>query len=178
MDNNQKAERYNQLLLRHDRLTERIADIKSEAAGMDLNKEQKAKVEDYERQIRELLSETYTLFKQKVFISMDLNITLDIAYDDNFNIKKSTNLNIKLPNKDLFYAFESWMNLSRLSGDYVEAIDGSMNIVYDIIEESLSNELGLTEADFLNGRVEIDDPIVHDENNASAIVTIYVKRKK
>ncbi len=109
---------------------------------------------------------------------MDLNIVLDIAYDDNFNIKKSTNLNIELPNKDLFYAFESWMNLSRLSGDYVEAIDGSMNIVYDIIEESLSNELGLTESDFLNGRVEIDDPIVHDENNASAIVTIYVKRKK
>ena len=109
---------------------------------------------------------------------MDLNITLDIAYDDNFNIKKSTNLNIKLPNKDLFYAFESWMNLSRLSGDYVDAIDGSMNIVYDIIEESLSNELGLTESDFINGLVDIDDPIVHDENNASAIVTIYVKRKK
>jgi len=109
---------------------------------------------------------------------MDLNITLDIVYDDNFNIKKSTNLNIELPNKDLFYAFESWMNLSRLSGDYVEAIDGSMHIVYDIIEESLSNELGLTESDFINGRVEIDDPIVHDENNASAIVTIYVKRKK
>lgn len=109
---------------------------------------------------------------------MDLNIALDIAYDDNFNIKKSTNLNIKLPNKDLFYAFESWMNLSRLSGDYVDAIDGSMNIVYDIIEESLSNELGLTESDFINGLVDIDDPIVHDENNASAIVTIYVKRKK
>lgn len=109
---------------------------------------------------------------------MDLNISLDIVYDDNFNIKKSTNLNIKLPNKDLFYAFESWMNLSRLSGDYVEAIDGSMNIVYDIIEESLSNELGLTESDFINGLVDIDDPIVHDENNASAIVTIYVKRKK
>ena len=63
MDNNQKAERYNQLLIKHDRLTERIADIKSEAAGMEFNKEQKAKVEDYERQIRELLSETYTLFK-------------------------------------------------------------------------------------------------------------------
>lgn len=109
---------------------------------------------------------------------MDLNIALDIVYDDNFNIKKSTNLNIKLPNKDLFYAFESWMNLSRLSGDYVDAIDGSMNIVYDIIEESLSNELGLTESDFINGLVDIDDPIVHDENNASTIVTIYVKRKK
>lgn len=109
---------------------------------------------------------------------MDLNITLDIVYDDNFSIKKSTNLNIKLPNKDLFYAFESWMNLSRLSGDYVDAIDGSMNIVYDIIEESLSNELGLSESDFINGLVDIDDPIAHDENNASAVVTIYVKRKK
>ncbi len=109
---------------------------------------------------------------------MDLKINLDIVYDDNFDIKKSTILNIKLPNKDLFYAFESWMNLSRLSGDYVEAIDGSMNIVYDIIEESLSNELGLTESDFINGLVDVDDIITHDENNASAIVTIYVKRKK
>lgn len=112
---------------------------------------------------------------------MDLNITLNIVYDDNFDIKKSTILNIKLPNKDLFYAFESWMNLSRLSGDYVEAIeciDGSMNIVYGIIEESLSNELGLTESDFINGLVDIGDPIVDDENNASAIITMYVKRKK
>ena len=109
---------------------------------------------------------------------MDLNITLDIVYDDNFNIKKSTNLNVKLPSKDLFYAFESWINLSRLSGDYVEAIDGSMDIVYGIVEESLSNELGLTESDFINGVVDIDDIISHDENNASAIVTIYVQRKK
>ena len=62
MDNNQKAERYNQLLLRHDRLTERIADIKSEAAGMELNTEQKEKVAEYERQIQQVIAETHTLF--------------------------------------------------------------------------------------------------------------------
>ena len=50
---------------------------------------------------------------------MDLKINLDIVYDDNFDIKKSTIINKELPNKDLFDAFESWMNLSRLSGDYV-----------------------------------------------------------
>jgi hypothetical protein len=62
MDNSQKAERYNQLLVRHDRLTERIADIKSEAAGMELNAEQKEKVAEYERQIQQVIAETHTLF--------------------------------------------------------------------------------------------------------------------
>ena len=62
MDNSQKAERYNQLLVRHDRLTERIADIKSEAAGMELNTDQKEKVAEYERQIQEVIAETHTLF--------------------------------------------------------------------------------------------------------------------
>jgi hypothetical protein len=112
---------------------------------------------------------------------MDLKINLDIVYDDNFDIKKSTIINIELPNKDLFYAFEAWLNLSRLSGKYVETIeciDESMNIVYGIVEESISNELGLTESDFINGLVDVDDIISHDENNASAIVSIYVKRKK
>jgi hypothetical protein len=68
-----------------------------------------------------------------------------------------------------------------LSGKYVETIeciDESMNIVYGIVEESISNELGLTESDFINGLVDVDDIISHDENNASAIVSIYVKRKK
>ena len=112
---------------------------------------------------------------------MDLKINLDIVYDDNFDIKKSTIINIELPNKDLFYSFEAWLNLSRLSGKYVETIeciDESMNIVYGIVEESISNELGLTESDFINGLVDVDDIISHDENNASAIVSIYVKRKK
>ena len=112
---------------------------------------------------------------------MDLNIVLDIVYDDNFDIKKSTNLNIKLPNKDLFYAFESWLNLSRLTGYYdksTNCTDVAMNIVYGIVQKSVSDELGLSDSDFINGLVDIDDPIAYDENNASAMVTIYVKRKK
>ena len=62
MDNDQKAEKYNQYLRMHDRLTERIADIKSDAAGMDLNTEQKNKVAEYESQIQEVINETRALF--------------------------------------------------------------------------------------------------------------------
>jgi hypothetical protein len=43
-------------------LEERIADIKSEAAGMDLNTEQKTKVAEYERQIQQVIAETRALF--------------------------------------------------------------------------------------------------------------------
>jgi|TARA_R110000803_G_scaffold55189_4_gene112065 hypothetical protein len=62
MDNDQKAEKYNQYLRMHDRLTERIADIKSDAAGMDLNVEQKTKVAEYEQQIQQVIEETRSLF--------------------------------------------------------------------------------------------------------------------
>ena len=40
MNNEQKAELYHSYLLRHDKLESQIADIKSEAAGRDLNEEQ------------------------------------------------------------------------------------------------------------------------------------------
>ena len=62
MENSEKAERYNQLLVRHDRFPERISDIKSEAAGMDLNTEQKERVAQYEIQIQQVIAETHTLF--------------------------------------------------------------------------------------------------------------------
>ena len=62
LSNDQKAEKYNQYLRMHDRLTERIADIKSEAAGMELNEEQKAKVAEYEKQIQQVIAETRALF--------------------------------------------------------------------------------------------------------------------
>jgi len=62
MDNDQKAERYNQLLRMHDRLEERIADIKSDAAGMDLNEQQTTKVRDYEQQKLQVIEETRQLF--------------------------------------------------------------------------------------------------------------------
>jgi hypothetical protein len=62
LTNDQKAERYNQLLRQHDRLEEKIADIKSEAAGMDLNTEQSSKVAEYKRQIQQVIAETHALF--------------------------------------------------------------------------------------------------------------------
>lgn len=62
MNNDQKAEKYNQYLRLHDRLTERIADIKSDAAGMELNAEQKKQVAEYEQQIAQVIEETRALF--------------------------------------------------------------------------------------------------------------------
>jgi hypothetical protein len=62
MNNDQKAERYNQLLRMHDRLEERIADIKSDAAGMDLNEQQAAKVREFEQQKLQVIEETRQLF--------------------------------------------------------------------------------------------------------------------
>ena len=44
MNNEQKAQLYHSLLLRHDKLDGQISDIKSDAAGSDLNDVQKAKV--------------------------------------------------------------------------------------------------------------------------------------
>ena len=55
MTNDQKAELYHSLLLRHDKLDGLISDIKSEAAGMELNKEQKLKIEKLENEKNELV---------------------------------------------------------------------------------------------------------------------------
>ena len=44
MNNEQKAQLYHSLLLRHDKLDGQISDIKSDAAGSDLNDVQKDKV--------------------------------------------------------------------------------------------------------------------------------------
>jgi len=63
MDNDQKAELYHSYLLSHDRLESQIADIKSEAAGRDLNKEQKEKIDLIESQKAEIVTETQKLFE-------------------------------------------------------------------------------------------------------------------
>jgi hypothetical protein len=62
MTNEEKAGIYHSLLLRHDRLDEKISDIKSEAAGRDLNKDQLLKVEKLEIQKEQVVAETQTLF--------------------------------------------------------------------------------------------------------------------
>ena len=63
MNNDEKAELYHSYLLRHYKLESQIADIKSEAAGRDLNKDQKDKVNLIESQKAEIVRETQKLFE-------------------------------------------------------------------------------------------------------------------
>ncbi len=63
MNNEEKARLYHSYLLRHDKLDAQIADIKSEAAGRDLNEEQKTKVNRLETQKAEIVRETQKLFE-------------------------------------------------------------------------------------------------------------------
>jgi|TARA_R110000803_G_scaffold33162_1_gene72737 hypothetical protein len=63
MNNDQKAELYHSYLLRHDRLDSQIADIKSEAAGRDLNTEQQGKINLLESQKAQIVAETQKLFE-------------------------------------------------------------------------------------------------------------------
>lgn len=63
MNNEEKAGLYHSYLLRHDKLDGQIADIKSEAAGRDLNDEQKDKVNLLETQKAEIVRQTQKLFE-------------------------------------------------------------------------------------------------------------------
>ena len=62
MNNDQKAEYYHSLLLKHDKLDGQVADIKSEAAGMTLNKDQLKRSDELERKKAILVDEAQKLF--------------------------------------------------------------------------------------------------------------------
>jgi hypothetical protein len=62
MTNEQKASIYHSLLLKHDKLDGKVADIKSQAAGMDLNKEQVSKLNNLEQQKSQVVAEAQRLF--------------------------------------------------------------------------------------------------------------------
>lgn len=62
MNTQQKAEAYNSYLRKHDKLEEQIADIKSEAAGMELNSEQKVEINKLEIQKAQIVEEVRKLF--------------------------------------------------------------------------------------------------------------------
>jgi len=62
MTNEEKASLYHSLLLKHDRLDEKISDVKSEAGGMDLNKDQLLLVDKLEIQKEQVVSEAQSLF--------------------------------------------------------------------------------------------------------------------
>lgn len=61
MTNEQKAQMYHSLLLRHDKLDGQIADIKSEAAGMELNESQRIKISTLEKEKNELVKQAMSL---------------------------------------------------------------------------------------------------------------------
>jgi hypothetical protein len=61
MNNEEKARMYHTLLLRHDKLDGLISDIKSEAAGVELNQEQKKEIQLLESQKHELVKQAMSL---------------------------------------------------------------------------------------------------------------------
>lgn len=62
MNTQQKAEAYNSYLRQHDKLEEKIADIKSEAAGMELNTDQRSEIQKLEVQKAQIVEEVRKLF--------------------------------------------------------------------------------------------------------------------
>jgi hypothetical protein len=61
MNNEEKATMYHTLLLRHDKLDGLISDIKSEAAGVELNEEQKNRLKLLESQKQVLVTQALSL---------------------------------------------------------------------------------------------------------------------
>ena len=61
MTNQQKADMYHSLLLKHDKLDGKIADIKSEAAGMELNETQKLEIQKLEQEKFKLVTQAQNL---------------------------------------------------------------------------------------------------------------------
>jgi len=62
MTNEEKSSYYHSLLLKHDRLDGKVADIKSLAAGRDLNDEQNKQLYKLEDQKAEVVAEAQRLF--------------------------------------------------------------------------------------------------------------------
>ena len=61
MTNQEKADLQHSLLLRHDKLDGKIADIKSEAAGMELNESQKSQLAKLEQEKHSLVVQAQNL---------------------------------------------------------------------------------------------------------------------
>tara|TARA_Y100001980_G_C14264046_1_gene104474 strand:+ start:202 stop:405 length:204 start_codon:yes stop_codon:yes gene_type:complete len=62
MNNEEKAQVYHSLLLQHDKLDGQVADIKSEAAGMTLNDEQKKRIDELEIKKAQIVEKAQSLF--------------------------------------------------------------------------------------------------------------------
>ena len=62
MTNEEKSSYYHSLLLQHDKLDGKVADIKSEAAGRDLNDDQNKQLQKLEDQKANVVAEAQRLF--------------------------------------------------------------------------------------------------------------------
>ncbi len=62
MTNEEKASIYHSLLLKHDKLDGKVADVKAEAAGMTLNEDQKKRISFLEAQKAQVVAEAQQLF--------------------------------------------------------------------------------------------------------------------
>lgn len=62
MTNEEKAGIYHSLLMKHDKLDGKVADVKAEAAGMTLNEDQKNRLRLLEKEKLELVAQAQLLF--------------------------------------------------------------------------------------------------------------------
>jgi hypothetical protein len=62
MTNEEKASLYHSLLLRHDKLDGKVADVKAEAGGMTLNEDQNKRIEKLEIEKSQVVFEAQSLF--------------------------------------------------------------------------------------------------------------------
>ena len=62
MTNEEKASIYHSLLLKHDKLDGKVADVKAEAAGMTLNEDQKKRLSFLEAEKAQVVAEAQQLF--------------------------------------------------------------------------------------------------------------------
>jgi hypothetical protein len=62
MTNEEKADVYHSLLLQHDKLDGKVADIKAEAAGMTLNQDQKKRLNELEIKKNQIVEKAQSLF--------------------------------------------------------------------------------------------------------------------
>ena len=62
MTNEEKADLYHSLLLQHDKLDGKVADIKAEAAGMTLNEDQKNRIIEIENEKSIIVEKAQSLF--------------------------------------------------------------------------------------------------------------------
>lgn len=108
---------------------------------------------------------------------MKLTLYLDFYGKDDYDLKKQTKTIVTLPNKDGYHLFEAWMNLSRCESVDYRLVDGTMMELYGIIEEALHDTLGFTLKNHSEGKYSIDDPMVEDEENMSAIISLYLDKR-